>query len=80
MRSVSKGRSASPSSPKIVKKNIIEVNPELSDLKVFNQTRKDELFKSVEIKKCDKDDENESIYPVDQSLKEPNSIYLDRYS
>ena len=61
-------------------KNIIEVNPELSDLKVFNQTRKDELFKSVEIKKCDKDDENKSIYPVDQSLKEPNSIYLDRYS
>ncbi len=61
-------------------KNIIEVNPELSDLKVFNQTRKDELFKSVEIKKCDKDDENESIYPVAQSLKEPNSIYLNRYS
>ena len=63
-----------------MKKNIIEVNPELSDLKVFNQTRKDELFKSVEIKKGDRDDENESIYPVDQSLKEPNSIYLDRYS
>ena len=63
-----------------MKKNIIEVNPELSDLKVFNQTKKDELFKSVEIKKCDKDDENKSIYPVDQSLKEPNSIYLDRYS
>ena len=59
-----------------MKKNIIEVNPELSDLKVFNQTRKDELFKSVEIKKGDRDNENESIYPVDQSLKEPNSIYL----
>ena len=80
MRSVSKGRSASPSPPKTVKKNIIEINPELSDLKVFNQIRKDELFKSVEIKKGDRDNENESIYPVDQSLKEPNSISLDKYS
>ena len=83
VRNFSKGRnkskSKSPSPQKNLKKSIVDENPELFNLRTFNHDRKDELYRSVEIKKSEKND-TESIYPVDQSLMEPNMIIsLERY-
>ena len=83
IRSFSRGRnkskSKSPSPNKNVKKTIVDEYPELSNLRTSNHDIKDELYRSVEIKKSENNN-NESIYPVDQSLMEPNMIIsLERY-
>ena len=84
IRSFSRGRnkskSKSPSPNKNVKKTIVDEYPELSNLRTSNHDIKDELYRSVEIKKSENNN-NESIYPVDQSLMEPNmTISLERYN